>query len=274
MANVTCDATAANPFNGLWVNQNRYNLMVQAYGGLVYARIAIARVAARLGTSCALGGIRSVDLNRTCLQMLLEYSVNSNLAIPSAAECVAVLNNAANNNTAGPLVAIFDVGAVPLVAAGNIHAPYVASFNQVRAEYLNNATLFPDGGDLFINETSITMVPAGWTTYYAEQVELAHRFNMSPVSTSASGSFAPTVVGSDEGNQMAGFSVVAGLTPLEWNLGLVIGADPTFIGRDGIPFNVSDRARRQARFSVPPIGMSFDNLTTAYIRESMRASRV
>lgn len=268
------DCIAFNPFSQLWLDANKYNLMVQAYGALIFGRIAISRVAARLGISCSLGGVRSVDLNRSCLQMMIEYCINNNLPLPTAQEQAGVLANAQNNTTAGPLIALFDVGAVALVAGGNFTANFVAPFNEVRAEYSNAATLFPDGTDGYVSEASVTMVPGAWNKYYAEQVELAHRFNMSPVSVSASGSFAPTVVGSEEGNQMAGYSVVAGLTPLEWNLGLVIGADPTLIGRDGIPFNVSDRARRQARYSIPPIGMSYDNLTTAYIRESLRNTRM
>lgn len=275
ISDIDCAATGQNAHHNRWVNNNKYNLMVKAYGPLIYGRIAISRVAARLGVSCALGGIRSVDLNRTCYQMLVEYCIVNNAGLPTQQEIAVILANANNAvNVAGPFVAIFDIAAQPIAMAGTIPQPYVVAFNNVRNEYLNNADLFPNNNDLYVDETTVTTVPGGWTTYYAEQVELAHRFNMSPVSTSASGSFAPTVVSSEDGNQLSGFSVVAGLTPLEWNLGLVIGADPTFIGQDGIPFNVSDRARRQARYSVPPIGMSYDNLTTAFIRESMRGPRV
>jgi len=73
---------------------------------------------------------------------------------------------------------------------------------------------------------------------------------------------------------MSGYSVVSGLTAMEWNLGLVIGADSTLINRDGFPFNVSDQARRTARYSIPPIDMSYDNLTAAFIRESLRPTKI
>lgn len=273
IANIHFDGIAVNPHNNLYVNANRYSLMYHAYGAGIYARIAIARVAARLGISCALGGARSVDLNRTTLQMLFEYTIVNNLPNPTAQEVTGFINNAQNVNTANVFVANFDVGAQPLVAAGNIPAAFVAAFNTAAAELSMGANIFPNANDGYAGEASCATLMGGWNAYYAEQVELAHRFQMSPVSTSASGSFAPTVVTSEGGGQLAGFSVVAGLTPLEWNLGLVIGADPTFITRDGMPFNVSDKTRRQARYSVPPIGMSYDNLSTAYIRESLRQLR-
>lgn len=272
VANIGCDHSRVNANSALWVDANKFNLMQQAYGNMMYARICLATVAGRLGVSCSLSGTRMLDLNRASYQMAIEYAVNQAgiaAAMPNGAEILQILPNNANN--AGFFLAPFTTGGPALVAGGNLGANLCAGFNDVRASHPNGANIFANN-DGYVDGTSITYVPGGWDDYYAEQVELAHRFFMSPVSVSPAGSFAPTVVSGGE-DQMSGYSVVAGLTAMEWNLGLVLGTDPIFCTRDGFPFNVSDRVRRRTRFSVPPIELSYDNLTAAFIRESLRPTK-
>ena len=270
VADIKCDHSADNPNNALWDNTNRYNLMLQAYGDALFVRICIATAAGRLGVSCSLTGTRIVDMNRACLQIALEYNINNNLGLIANADAQLIVP--ANVANPGLFLVPFSVGGAGLVPGGTVGQGLCDGFNFVRNNYPNAANMF-GGQDAFVDGTSITMVPGGWDNYYAEQVELAHRFFMSPVSVSPAGSFAPTVVSGGE-DQMSGYSVVAGLTAMEWNLGLVLGADPIFCTRDGFPFNVSDKVRRRTRYSVPPIDLSYDNLTAAFIRESLRPIKV
>lgn len=262
-----------NPNTILWLPANVGNIYLRCYSDIIIKKIVASKACAELGVGVVFFGNSDYTVNTAILASVNEYITRNGLNRLTAAETDTLLGIVLNQQqqiqiVTTPLLQAIAIGGQPLLQAGNIPVAVVAAFNRACAALLNGADLFANN-DGYAGYATMTIIPGEYTLYSNEQVELAHRFHLSPVPVSPSGSFAPLVAVSQLADKLSADCVCAGLTAMEWALGMVINAASHMCTRDGNPFNVTDAQRRIRRYSIPPVDFTFSSLAMTYIRESL-----